>query len=62
MRQSLVNNAVKYLLDAQAKLLEAILPDKTELKNLVNDANTLVKKLQGYNSLKRFKRRVRRCN
>ena len=53
--QSSVNNAVKYLLDAQAKLLEAILPDKTELKNLVNDANTLVKKLQGYNSLKDLK-------
>lgn len=50
--QAVVDAGVSALLEAQRELLELVIADKISLSNLVNDSNTLLKKLEAYESLK----------
>ncbi|MGG7213323.1 alpha-N-acetylglucosaminidase TIM-barrel domain-containing protein [Clostridium nigeriense] len=53
--QATVDESIKELLNAESELLKSALPDKTELKNLINEGKELIKDLGKYECLSKLK-------
>ena len=53
--QGTVDTSIEALLTAEVELLKAVLPDKTELNNLINEGKELIEALGKYESLEEMK-------